>query len=356
MKNFLFATVVIGCGFAGYVIGNNDSGPTKYPLSPFQQTLKQYDETNYRDLMDMATRERNLDRQGFIDEAIFELSQKSSTNEIITDIAQFFLGRYLRHSGPMPWQEYLVELAAYLPQEDRVKIVETFVNVDDTSGFKDRLIGLIGEINIYEAKPHLKEILKDHNPVYRKAVLLPDRFWNIRIALARMGEREYIDHCIETLNYIHEPEWERFIHTRFPEYLKQISRIRQPETIAIIMRYCDDDTVTGAFGVSAVVADVALGTLLTSLYGFPIDEKSYPFTPEQRQTAREWLKTTYHPRLIKSHSVLIDGKLYDNIADWQKGLIKIVDGKVVILDEPEGAAPTASPETAHPVPAGDQGQ
>jgi len=360
-KNFFI--IIIGISLLGYAAGDDAS---KISGSPFQQmntaefyaALKQYDETNYRDLLEIAPRERNPDRQAFVDEAIFEISQKSSSDEIKTNIAIFFLGRYLTLLGPMPWQKYLFELAAYLPQEDRGKVVETFVNVEDTSLFKNRLISFIGELNIHEAKPHLKEILKDHNPAYRTHILLPDRYWRIRIALAQMGEREYIDHCIEALNYIYQTDEDRFVRSRFLYYLDAISHIRQEETIAIIMRYCDDETVTSAcIGQLAVVADASLHNLRASLYGFPLDDTAGDqLSPAQRTLCREWLKTTYSPRLIKSHSVLIDGKLYDNIADWQKGLIKIVDGKVVILDEPEGATPTASPETAHPVPAGDQGQ
>jgi hypothetical protein len=349
----------------GHATGGDAINVAESPLLQAKDTeyydiLKKYDDINYRELLDFAPQESNIYRQESIESKIMEISRKTTSDFIKTDIAQFFLGRYLRLDGPLKWHEYLGEIAAYLTNDDRNKIVDALVNARDRFGFKDRLICLIGELNIHEAIPALKKMLEGHSPTYRPHNLIHDRHWCIRLALAQMGDREYIDHCIEAINISYPTSDDRIGNY---SYLNDVSSMRQPEAMNIIMNFSQNESLASTKKKSVSIwAKLAVGIIVQTqlLYDFPLNKNNMygrqMNDDEKYSICREWLKNTYHPRLIKSHSVLIDGKLYDNIADWQKGLIKIVDGKVVILDEPEGAAPTASPETAHPVPAGDQGQ
>jgi hypothetical protein len=202
-------------------------------------------------------------------------------------------------NGSLALPNYLVELAAFLPKQDREKAVEVLTNTGKETYLHSKFIGLVAALNIHEAKQYLKKELEGHTPSYRKndPIYDADRYWRIRIALAQMGEREYIDHCIEALNFIYQADEDRFVRSRFLYYLDAISHIRQEETIAIIMRYCDDETVTSAcIGQLAVVADASLHNLRASLYGFPLDDTAGDqLSPAQRTLCREWLKTAKDP-------------------------------------------------------------
>ena len=86
--------------------------------------------------------------------------------------------------------------------------------------------------------------------------------------------------------------------------------IRQPETIDILKPYLFEE--------DPKLNVEAMKYLSDCLIGFPYDPKDKAQNediPKTLETCRKWMKENYTPKMIKSDTVLIDGKLYNNIGN-----------------------------------------
>lgn len=151
-------------------------------------------------------------------------------------------------------------------------------------------------------------------------------------ALARMGDREEIDHC---LNYFDQEVKKRalFRKKNEPKYIlkellerghisnvKHYAYIRQPETIDLLHKalltkatYNRDylNIPLSQDGFDALIKCLMIEDVLTAdRFG------RYVSTKDNIELLQEWMKEHYTPEKIKSLSVLIDGQIVNNFVSF----------------------------------------
>lgn len=137
----------------------------------------------------------------------------------------------------------------------------------------DDLVLLVGYLDIEKSVPKLKSLVAPESKYERK--------WEAHLALARLGEKESIDYCIETgkksgydLNK-----------------LKEIAYIRQPEMIALFDYYLfDDNLVTLSKNEELATLNYILNLYCKSLKDFPLNSNNFYDTKERLMIARQWIK------------------------------------------------------------------
>jgi hypothetical protein len=325
--------------------------PTKNENDKFAKHIASHNIDNYRDLFKYIQPNHDYPdgHRYMAAERLYEIARRCMSDDIKKSICQAFADAY--------WWDYVSLLLDYLSEETKAKLINMIKTNDDCSKPFDRLAML----NVREAIPIINQYLDDNGNIKAEKNRLGDATefgygnitrWRAMLALARFGDKKQIDACIAVTSVK--------LSKNNPAYYENLSIIEQPQAVDILLEYLFDDSSKVVIDLPSDIKYIAAVTLRKCIIEYPDINKTQNGKGMNRKEVvalcRQWIKENYTPRLIKSHSVLIDGKLYDNIADWQKGLIKVVDGKVVILDESEGAAPKASPETEQPVTAGDQGQ
>jgi hypothetical protein len=121
--------------------------------------------------------------------------------------------------------------------------------------------------------------------------------WAAHLALARLGSKSDIDYCVETVE-------SKELNQRIAG-LDQLSYIRQPEVVPILVKYLNDDTPIGA-GPSTPVGTYALHALCgMDIAGFPIAYGSTGlYSASELKQARIWLrghKVTSIPLVTTDH-------------------------------------------------------
>ncbi len=270
-------------------------------------------------------------------------------------------------------RDHFEKYPQYVSENAKIKIIEVFDRViNNPAPSLKTIIELFGIANVRDGIPRLRKIVDDGNneikhynerieeekkKVYwedlapylrganereaaRKKVTAQGQrpmidkprieyFWTARKALARMGSEEDIRSYIEMLeaeytNSVNEkiaicPSW-CFYREKLKWFL-DLTYIRQPQTVAILIDFLNSDKEfdSGIAGQTTRYDYRAASYLSSCIMGYPVLPK-FGLTSYQKkevETCREWMKENYSPHKIKSLSVLIDGKIYDNINDGE---------------------------------------
>jgi hypothetical protein len=131
--------------------------------------------------------------------------------------------------------------------------------------------------------------------------------WRARLTLARLGFKSDIDTVVKVLS-----EMSTYLLIPKTDIMEWAVFVRQPETIAFIRRqYIDSDeamSTSDRLENSAVRASKFINTAVPVV---PIVKTN--FTEEQIVDLRNWFKHEFRPEMIKSRSLLLDGKLVNTI-------------------------------------------
>lgn len=149
---------------------------------------------------------------------------------------------------------------------------------------------LAGIANMTDQSPlfrsvRMKAANYDDLPIGEQKYFTDTLGWNARLALARMGSQEDIAYCIKMVEAYPDMD------TRVTRLLYELSYIRQPEVIRVIQKYLERDGYTEAqFDVPPRdYWEFALNILVTTLEDFPVKDKNWSFSLEDRETARAWM-------------------------------------------------------------------
>ncbi len=137
----------------------------------------------------------------------------------------------------------------------------------------DDLVLLVGFLDIEKSIPKLKSLISPNSNYERK--------WEAHLALARLGQKESIDYCIE------EVKKSKF---GFNE-LEEISYIRQPEIIELFNKYLFSDywmKIPEKEGSETV--NFILNLYCKSIKKFPLNFRYGGFTKEDIFISRKWVE------------------------------------------------------------------
>jgi hypothetical protein len=137
----------------------------------------------------------------------------------------------------------------------------------------DDLVLLIGFLDIEKSIPKLKSLILPNSNYQRK--------WEAHLALARLGQKESIDYCIEEINK------SQFDFSK----LEEVSYIRQPEIIELFDKYLFSDywmKMPEKEGSETV--NYIINLYCKSIKNFPLNLRYGGFTKDDIITARKWVK------------------------------------------------------------------
>lgn len=139
----------------------------------------------------------------------------------------------------------------------------------------DDLVLLAGFLDIEKSIPTLKNLILPNSNYQRK--------WEVHLALARLGQKESIDYCIE------EIKKSQFGFSQ----LEEISYIRQPEIIDLFDQYLFSDywmKMPESEKEGSETVNIILNLYLKSIKKFPLNFRYGGFTKEEIIIARKWVK------------------------------------------------------------------
>ena len=268
--------------------------------------IAEKNEDTYRDLI-IYLDDKVIERQNIAYNKLREIGLKSENKKIKTEIADLLFSRIKtedRFSFDDINRIYLFDLSSYLSDDTKNQVLKNLAE----RNVLQRPYTLAGELNLVEAKPILlKDLNSAMKPDYDNPIFKEYLVSTIRRVLARMGDKEKIDEYLKSSKKRTEDN---------PELLKELTYIRQPETVNLLINYLS----------SNIDKYDAMKCLSDCIIDFPVkyderifSEKTHEEENKVIEDCRKWIKENYNPRKIKSHSVLIDGKIYDNIGKDSEG-------------------------------------
>ena len=136
----------------------------------------------------------------------------------------------------------------------------------------DNTILLIGFLNIREAYADLKEMVNSS-----------DGTWDMKLALARMGEESQIQDCLSEMPRVSERLNLIMLH--------KMAYIKQPQLIDVYNDYLQSDkAIPDSYDVRGIdYASLGANYLARLLADFPFSAKITKYTPDQITLARQWM-------------------------------------------------------------------
>lgn len=140
-----------------------------------------------------------------------------------------------------------------------------------SNGATDNTVLLVGYLNFSKANKYLENLYKSNKEIN----------WYVRLALARIGDKNSIDYCIKKVN-LDKPN---FI------LLRELVYIKQPQLIDLYYNYLvSDKSALGSYDVPPVsYSTIGVKYLSKLLFDFPLEDQVRPYTPAQIALARQWM-------------------------------------------------------------------
>lgn len=133
---------------------------------------------------------------------------------------------------------------------------------------------LVGFLNIREAYADLKKMVNSS-----------DATWDIKVALARMGDENQIQDCLSEIPRVSERLNLIMLH--------KMAYIKQPQLIGVYNDYLQSDkAIPDSYDVRGIdYASLGANYLARLLEDFPLSAKTTRYTPAQITLARQWMLT-----------------------------------------------------------------
>jgi hypothetical protein len=193
--------------------------------------------------------------------------------------------------------QYLLRISRIEYFDDATKelIREAFFEKDPSS---ERIL-LVGVAGLKDMIPHLQEIVQQ-DPEYVNAERnwwFGTQQWCARCALARLGDKGSIEHCISMVESHEDADF------RIMNLLKHLAYIRQPECMKILKKYLDSDEISPFAGKDVIRVKYALlviPLLAPAMDGFPVEDKlSGIYDDEDLQKARSYMADEANWKIIR---------------------------------------------------------
>lgn len=278
----------------------------------FNEKLKQYGSDRLDELITMLRQDKDDEiKRGCILQKITtlgHLSQDRGFNSKIIDVLSEYL--YDQNNGERYFEFLADKDPTLVSQYAKMNVLDNFNKKSCSSG----MILLVGKLNIKEAEPKLRELLVDEKKMEDGENPQEGYAWPARCALARMGSKEDINRVIEVLkhNYYDKPHGSPY--QSFPI----LTYVRQPETTDILIKYIFDDKMLMGIAPFKPICYSSVGPFNSILKKHPLMGEGNRFKgvdDDILKIMREWIKTEYSPYLIKSLSVLIDGRIVNTYVE-----------------------------------------
>jgi hypothetical protein len=200
------------------------------------------------------------------------------------------LVNFCKDQSGLIWQrasELLLEFSSADFLEESKSVLRELLKPDIING---RFILLSGVASLTDQKALLHRIIRFQNGGCSDARLRQCITWYAHLALARMGDVESIDYCINVFDNLKDKD------QKFIKFANDIAYIRQYKSCDLLLKYLFSDEkmdCEGAHYSCLPYVNYILPLLAGSIQGFPV-EKKYYYKDIDLQAARDWVKL--HPR------------------------------------------------------------
>jgi hypothetical protein len=208
-----------------------------------------------------------------------------------------FLTPFCKDSSGFVWQRVTKLLLRFCRAEDFTLESKQIIRTLLQSGRYDAECFLLaGACNLTDQERMLRDIIQKYNcgdPKY----FCTGPAWPSIIALARMGDIESIDYCIQVIENMEN------IDERISGFVHILSYIRQPRSIDILVKYLFSDAHMECDGDDGhrpctPHTDYILPLLAESIEGFAVPRKEY-YVKEDVKIARAWIKANPRYKIIR---------------------------------------------------------
>ena len=271
-----------------------------------KQMIDNHDDTNYQELIEFTIGKDSGKKVDLAYDKLIDILKTTKNQDVKKVLSDYLMNGCKKRHDPA----FSFKASTYLSddiKDDLVKkmMVSIYGRIKDRGGADWQVDDQVDDYE-KQVKNLSLGVLKEYFNMGSDTFPFGDFEFSFRAILARCGKKEHLEKSIEMGKYLSRND---------PTMAFQIwSYIRQPETIDILKQYLSDENSKRNVE--------AMKYLSECLIGFPYDPKDKAQNddiPKTIETSRQWMKENYNPRKINSNSVLIDGKIYDNIGKDSEG-------------------------------------
>jgi len=267
-----------------------------------EQMISSTDETNYQELIGII-KEKNSEKVNLAYNKLLDVLKTTKKQDVKKELSDYLLSRCNKKPND---SAFSFKVSTYLSDDIKDDLVRKIIVKIHERIKTFPLTDWIVKGSEKQLKDFSLGVLKENFNMGSETFPFGEFEFSIRAILARCGKKEHLEKSIEMGKYLSRND---------PTMAFQIwAYIRQPETIDILKQYLSDE--------NSKQNVEAMKYLSECLIGFPYDPKDKAQNediPKTLETSRQWMKANYNPRKINSSSVLIDGKIYDNIGKDSEG-------------------------------------